>query len=323
MIVRDEAAVLQRCLRSIAGAYDELCIVDTGSVDATLAIAAKAGARTQVFTACNGPDGQIEDFAAARTAALTLATGDWILQIDADEVLGRGGAARIRRDARRDVDAVMVTMQSGQARWLSSRLYRRSDSLRYVSRVHEYPERDGATVTFVDRAITITNRPDKRGKESAHERNVRLLRRELDDQPDNARALFQLGNELRAGGELDAAIASYRASIALATYRQGAFVARYYLAICHLLQHDWDAAIAAALDGLRVDPRYAEAHCLLGDVYFARGELDFARQWYRSALTCGTPPETPMVVQTWAYGAYPAQRLKRVARAMRLPADPA
>src|SRR5512140_3106181 len=84
LIVRDEARLLPRCLRSIAGAYDELCIVDTGSSDNTLEIARKAGARTLQFTACNDAEGKIEDFAAPRNAALQLATGDWILQIDAD-----------------------------------------------------------------------------------------------------------------------------------------------------------------------------------------------------------------------------------------------
>jgi glycosyltransferase involved in cell wall biosynthesis len=322
LIVRDEARVLPRCLRSIAGAYDELCVVDTGSSDATLEIARKAGARTLVFTACNGADGKMEDFAAARNAALALATGDWILQIDADEVLGPGGAARIRRFVRRaDASQVMVAMRSGSAAWLSTRLFRRIRDLRYVGRVHEYVERDGDAVAITDRRIVITNRPDKRGKESGPARNLRLLRLELADHPDNARALFQLGNELRADGQLADAIAAYRASIELGSYRHGGFVARYYLAICHLLRHDWEHAIAAALDGVRVDPRYAEAHCLLGDVYFARGQLEFARQWYRSALACGAPPETPMVVQTWAYGGYPRKRLRMVARAMKLPDD--
>lgn len=318
LIVRDEARVLPRCLRSIAGAYDELCVVDTGSTDATLAIARAAGARTQTFTACNGADGRIEDFAAARNAVLGLATGDWILQIDADEVLSPGGAARLRRHSRaRALTGVAVAMRSEGATWRSLRLHRRA-GLRYVSRLHEYTERDGAARTIFDPAIAITNRPDKRGKESAGDRNIRILRLELADRPDSGRAMFQLGNELRLAGQLDAAIAQYRAAIAVDNYVHGRFPARYYLAICHLLKHDWDAAVAAALDGLRVDPRYAEGHCLLGDAYFAQGQLPHAQQWYRSALTCEDPPDTPMAVQRWAYGAYPRKRLRMVARALRM-----
>ena len=43
LIVRDEADVLERCLESAAGLYDELVVVDTGSTDATRAIARRCG----------------------------------------------------------------------------------------------------------------------------------------------------------------------------------------------------------------------------------------------------------------------------------------
>lgn len=317
LIVRDEAALLPRCLRSLRGAYDELCVVDTGSRDDTPELARRAGARFASFTACNGADGKIEDFAAARNAALALATGDWILQIDADEVLARGAAARVRRHARGDAGGVMVTVRDGAEHWLSLRLVRRAPGLRYVGRLHEYPEHEPPLRTVTDRQLVISNRPDKRGKESAGARNLRILRLELAEHPDNARALYQLGNELRVAGQLPDAVAAYRRSIQLGTYRQGLFAARYYLAVCHVRLRAWEEAIDAGLDALRLDPRYAEAHCLLGDVYFARGEPALAQQWYRSALVCGEPPPTPMAVQRWAYGPYPRKRLRQVAAALR------
>lgn len=40
MIVRDEEAVLGRCLESVAPAVDEIIVVDTGSTDGTKAVAA-------------------------------------------------------------------------------------------------------------------------------------------------------------------------------------------------------------------------------------------------------------------------------------------
>ena len=45
MIVRDEEARLGECLASVQGFADELVVVDTGSTDATVAIAEAAGAR--------------------------------------------------------------------------------------------------------------------------------------------------------------------------------------------------------------------------------------------------------------------------------------
>jgi glycosyltransferase involved in cell wall biosynthesis len=77
MIVRDEHDFLDGCLTSLAGFADEVVVVDTGSVDDTVAIAERHGARVS-HLAWTG------NFAVARNHALTLATGDWRLSIDAD-----------------------------------------------------------------------------------------------------------------------------------------------------------------------------------------------------------------------------------------------
>ena len=80
MIVRDEAATLARALESAQGAVGEIVVVDTGSVDDTVAIAQSYGAKVFHFDWAN-------DFAAARNESLRQATGDWVLVLDADEVL--------------------------------------------------------------------------------------------------------------------------------------------------------------------------------------------------------------------------------------------
>ena len=80
MIVRNEAERLERCLASVAGFVDEMVVVDTGSDDATAAIAASCGAAVHHLP---WPG----DFAPARNHALDLAKGDWVLVLDADEWL--------------------------------------------------------------------------------------------------------------------------------------------------------------------------------------------------------------------------------------------
>lgn len=80
MIVKDEAATLARTLESARGLVGEIVVVDTGSVDDTVAIAQSHGAKVHSFDWVN-------DFAAARNEALRHATGDWVLVLDADEVL--------------------------------------------------------------------------------------------------------------------------------------------------------------------------------------------------------------------------------------------
>lgn len=80
MIVKDEAATLGNALASVKDVVDEIIVVDTGSTDDTVAVAQSHAAQVHTF-----PWGH--DFAAARNASLAHATGDWVLVIDADEVL--------------------------------------------------------------------------------------------------------------------------------------------------------------------------------------------------------------------------------------------
>ena len=80
MIVKNEEAVLARCLDSLKGIADEIIIVDTGSTDKTKEIAAGYTDMLYDFTWVN-------DFSAARNFAFSKATMEYIYSADADEVL--------------------------------------------------------------------------------------------------------------------------------------------------------------------------------------------------------------------------------------------
>jgi len=77
IITKNEAAVIERCLSSVAWA-DEIVVFDTDSSDGTADIARRLGARVE--SAADWPG-----FGPQKNRALALATGDWVLSIDADE----------------------------------------------------------------------------------------------------------------------------------------------------------------------------------------------------------------------------------------------
>jgi tetratricopeptide (TPR) repeat protein len=79
-IVKNEAKNLARCLASVKPYVDELIVVDTGSMDDTVAIAQQYGAKISHFE-------WRDDFSAARNFAIAQASGQWILTLDADEEL--------------------------------------------------------------------------------------------------------------------------------------------------------------------------------------------------------------------------------------------
>ena len=86
--MKNEAANIERCLRSVAGVATELVVLDTGSTDATVALA-EACAR-----GCSMRRGRT--ISKARNTAINHATGAWVLVLDADEELGAGWGEVLR-----------------------------------------------------------------------------------------------------------------------------------------------------------------------------------------------------------------------------------
>lgn len=90
MIVKNEEAVLARCLDSIADLMDEIIIVDTGSTDRTREIASRYTSKIYDYKWTN-------DFSAARNFSFSKASMDYIYAADADEILDTENHERFLR----------------------------------------------------------------------------------------------------------------------------------------------------------------------------------------------------------------------------------
>lgn len=198
LIVRNEARCLKRCLDSVAPWVDRMIVVDTGSTDASPAIARACGAEVATFE-------WIDDFAAARNHALSVADADWTLVIDADEWIADGGAD-LRgwcSDAARIGVVAIDNLLAGEARhrnWISRLLPR---GTRFEGRIHEQvasrlPRERCPVVLGHDGYV-----PDRIAAKSA--RNRPLLLRALAERPDDGYLLKQLGRDAEVAGEHDAA----------------------------------------------------------------------------------------------------------------------
>ena len=143
----NNASTLEACLSSLRFC-DEIVLLDSGSTDATLAIAQRFGARiaTQAF-AGYGPQKQ---------AAIDLAQGEWILLLDADEQLTEAGRRAIDRElAAARADGYRLPRQEWlfwrwprpgtRANW-QLRLFRKARGRMNMVPVHAAPEVDGAVL---------------------------------------------------------------------------------------------------------------------------------------------------------------------------------
>jgi glycosyltransferase involved in cell wall biosynthesis len=102
MITKNEEAFLEQCLNSVKNIIDEIIIVDTGSTDNTKNIAKKfcemrvnSRTRSQLTAKISNFKWQ-DDFSAAKNESIKHATKDWILVMDADEVIEKSDLTKIK-----------------------------------------------------------------------------------------------------------------------------------------------------------------------------------------------------------------------------------
>jgi tetratricopeptide (TPR) repeat protein len=220
LITRDEEASIEECLASLDAVVDEVVVYDTGSRDATVERARRAGARVI--------EGEwADDFALARNRALAACRGRWVLSIDADERIeepGRAGLVIRERLNAVPADVVGVAPQivnlSGTRRapvrpaagFSPVRLFRR-DAMRWSGRVHEIPRPTGAATAqerWLDVVIVhagyLSDVWDERDKAG---RNLRLAQME---DPDGAKAWFEVARAMQVAGRLEDALTAYTAA---------------------------------------------------------------------------------------------------------------
>lgn len=141
MIVKNEEAVLARCLDSLAGIADEIIIVDTGSSDRTKEIARRYTEKLFDFTWVN-------DFSAARNFAFSKATKEYIYSADADEVLDQTNQQRfveLKQALLPEIEIVQMiyvnpkscNMVYNYTRELRPKLFRRLRTFRWIDPIHE------------------------------------------------------------------------------------------------------------------------------------------------------------------------------------------
>lgn len=217
MIVRDEADCLARCLASADGVVDEVCVVDTGSTDETREIAVAAGARVDVLE-------WNDDFAAARNRSLAMATGEWILVLDADEEL-------VSRDARASLDAfarreplaaghVWVVDRSGGVnegrRQGITRFFPRALRPAFDGSIHERLLLDGRRPRRAQTGLEVHHYGYQDAvleRKGTLARNVRLLERALESEPRDAFLWYQLGRNRAAAGDAEHALVAFTSAL--------------------------------------------------------------------------------------------------------------
>lgn len=229
MIVRNEAAIIERALGSIVGVAASCIICDTGSTDGTQEIIAS-------FCSENGLALELHslpfiNFSQARNEALECARRsaldfDYLLLFDADMEL------RVQDKtvfANLNTDAAFVLQVNSSISYHNLRLLRRGADAKYVGATHEALVVNGTTTRLS--GLHFYDHTDGASRPEKLDRDERLLRVALKDDPHDARSMFYLAQTLRDAGQSQQARQAYQLRAAMGGWDEEVWYALYEVAL--------------------------------------------------------------------------------------------
>ncbi len=309
IIAKNEEDFIGRCIRSVLPIIHETVLLDTGSTDRTVEIAASLGAKISHRTWTG-------DFAEARNANIESATGDWILVLDADESIAerdlpvlaaltsdrklcteffqRHYSDDYRLSGFTPVTGEYPEEERGHAGYFESklvRLYPHREGITYRGKVHELVEQSirelgRHTIRFSPVRIhhyghtTAVKR--KKNKGTLY---TPLGQAKVDENPNDWKNQFELGIEHNNNGRPAESEQAFLRSITLNPNYLSTWVNLGYVQ-CELRKYP--QAIETLKRALQLDPRSEEAFCNLGVVFMRTQELAKAEAMLRRAITCNS-----------------------------------
>ena len=298
MIVKNEEKYLARCLKNAPPVVDEIVVIDTGSTDRTKDIAEIFGAKVHNFT-WKG------DFSEARNFSLNFATGDWILVLDADEVISSDDHEAIGKLVRRNdvkpfaysfvtrnyVKEMTVTgwtENKGRYReeagtgWFPGekvRLFPNDQRIRFENPVHELvePSLKQAGIRIKDCSVPI-HHYGKLGSDNVISKGddyYLIGKKKLEEKKDDIQALFELAVQTTELKKYDKAVELWKSVIAFPGKVPDEILARAYLNMggAYLELGKYGEAITSSGKAVELAPEfkgavmnYALAELCAGDI---------------------------------------------------------
>lgn len=298
MIVKDEEAILNRCLLSVQNLVDEIVIVDTGSTDTTKMIAQQYGAKIFDFTWCN-------DFSRARNYAFGHASKEYILWLDADDYISPENQSKLlalKNDGAVAADSIsmiysLVRDKNGvtTCSLRRNRIVKRANHFQWIGSIHEYLDVKGAVFhsdieIWHDKHRTHSDRNLKIYQKMV-EKGVALLPRDQ----------YYYANELYDNLLYEQAIQVYEAFLAQGLgWVEDNKQATVRLVACLEKTNQFDRIMPFILNSFQWGIPHAELCCRLAECFLRQDRLEETVFWYQAAFKC-VPAKDAMALHSTIY----------------------
>ncbi len=233
MIVKNEEHIIHESLTCTLPLIDTYCIVDTGSTDNTVQ-------KIKDFYSDKGITGEVhhstwKDFGTNRSEALKLCDGkmDYILVIDADDLMSfPSNAKQILTELTRSINpnGFQVVIRQGDLRYYRAQIFKANDDWKYIGVLHEYPSNSKESVVpklpddfwMESRRLGGRNRTGDKAQ-----RDVDILTKGLEQEPDNDRYVFYLAQSHRDNNNPTMAIKYYKQRFKMGRWHEEAWFSAY------------------------------------------------------------------------------------------------
>ena len=296
MIMKNEGPILPRLFESVRGFVSEYCVVDTGSTDDTIDVLKSMEMPGVIF------EEPFVDFATTRNYMIekcrqVMTSCDYLVLLDADMVL------RVSPEwkwAELDNQDVYNVIQVSGVEYENVRLIRRdAQNIRVVGATHEYYDVPSgySQKTLPKALIHIDDVGDGKAKGDKFERDERLLRRELEVDPDNVRTVFYLANTLKDQGKYAEAIPYYVRRATMGGWFAEADYSLYMLSTCYDNARKYGKLAAFGDMAKRAEPLYFLA-------FYLSQRRQYSLAWYYVSLAAKIPKPAISVALFISYDIY-------------------
>jgi glycosyltransferase involved in cell wall biosynthesis len=303
MIVKNESKNMRRLFTSLKGFIDDYVIMDTGSTDNTRDVIKEVGEEFGI----PGHIGQstFKNFGFNRTESLKLAQekskSDYILLLDADMVLKIENGFSKKTLWRGDV--INIFQKNNSIEWYNMRIFKRTLKVTCVGVTHEYYDIGTPNTKSISLAdgIYIQDIGDGGAKDDKYERDIRLLKKGIEDEPNNARYHFYLAQTLKDCNKKEEAIDYYKKRIDFGGWDEEVWYSHYQLVGIYLHLNNPDQAEYWANKGYSYRPKRSEALYTLCKYFREKGNHKKSYHYYSLGKLLERPKTDGLFVEHKVY----------------------
>ncbi len=240
-MVKNESRIIERLMGSVKGRVDAIVVCDTGSTDNTVELATK-------WLGENGMPGKVytypfQNFGKSRTQSFHCcqdwvaqvgwdAANCWALLLDGDMMLSGELNRAALAGLGSHIAGVSLKQANGSLVYSNMRLLRCSEPWICKGATHEAWTSPPTKHTILFESPILTDHGDGGCKADKYPRDVRLLKEDLEEMPNDARTLFYLGQTYLCMRDWPNAIETLRKRIEVGGWDEETYIAQVYLGEC-------------------------------------------------------------------------------------------